>query len=265
MTESRFDIIFRGDIVPGHQLMQVKARLAQLFKADEQKINTLFTGGAVALKRNLEQDAAEKYQVVLRNAGADVQVAPAGSVNTPGSRTAQKSVASRSQSAPASTTTMTLKDRLAAAAASDTANAAQTGNPSAEDTGRQEAIQQVVNREGVFALAPVGAYLLDDSERQHVEPVNVDTSFISLRPQQGNLMDESEIVHEKPVIVNADFDLGEVGADILSASEKRVMPQATVKAPDVDLAPAGSDLGQIQRDEPPSPPDTSKISIEPIR
>ena len=37
MSEQQYDIIFRGDIVLGQQLTDVKLRLQQLFKADAAK------------------------------------------------------------------------------------------------------------------------------------------------------------------------------------------------------------------------------------
>lgn len=78
MSAPLFDIVFRGDILPGKNLVEVKQRLAQLFKADEAKINQLFSGAAVPLKRNLEKAVADKYVAALNQAGADVQLMEAG-------------------------------------------------------------------------------------------------------------------------------------------------------------------------------------------
>ena len=72
MTEELFDIVFRGDILPGFQLREVKQQLGQLFKVDQARINALFGVGVVSLSRNLDQTMASKYQAVLRKAGADV-------------------------------------------------------------------------------------------------------------------------------------------------------------------------------------------------
>lgn len=263
MTESLFDIIFRGDILPGHQLLQVKSQLAKLFKADEQKINALFAGGAVALKRNLELAAAEKYQAVLRKAGADVQVAAAGTVKTatPGAR----KVANQRRVDPAAAAPkMTLKQRLEAAAGSELESAAENEPAVASAPAIAEATKDDHSTaEGELGLSPVGSDLLNQSERREFTAVSVDTSYMSLREPEGNLLDDDEITRVDAVEVDADFELAEVGADILRDSEKRVLPEARVRVPEVDLAPAGSDLGQIPAAEPPPPPDTSKISVEP--
>jgi predicted nicotinamide N-methyase len=55
MSAPEFDIIFRGDIVFGHQLAEVKAKLQQLFKADAAKIDALFTGRPVPLATWMRQ------------------------------------------------------------------------------------------------------------------------------------------------------------------------------------------------------------------
>ncbi|AFU98634.1 hypothetical protein M5M_07195 [Simiduia agarivorans SA1 = DSM 21679] len=55
-----FDIVFRGDIAPGHQLPQVKQRMAALFKRTPEQIEPLFAGTPVPLKKNVDAEAAEK-------------------------------------------------------------------------------------------------------------------------------------------------------------------------------------------------------------
>ena len=65
MPESLFDIVFRGDLMPGHKLPEVKARLARLFKIDAARVEPLFSGAAVVLKRNLDRATADKYVAAL--------------------------------------------------------------------------------------------------------------------------------------------------------------------------------------------------------
>jgi hypothetical protein len=77
MSEPGFDIIFRGDIVFGQSVVEVKQRLQQLFKADAARIDALFCGRPVPLKRNLDRASAEKYRAVLHKAGIEVELRPA--------------------------------------------------------------------------------------------------------------------------------------------------------------------------------------------
>lgn len=72
MSQARFKIVFSGELMPDAQLDEVKANLARLFKSDNAKINSLFSGTPVALKRDLGEDEAEKYLAALQRAGAKV-------------------------------------------------------------------------------------------------------------------------------------------------------------------------------------------------
>lgn len=235
-----YDIIFRGDILPGQQLSDVKERLSRLFKTDPAKINALFSGAAVPLKRNLDQATAEKYRLVLKQAGADVQVAAAGAV--------------QNRSAPVRrAAAMTLQQRLAAQEA---------------ERARQEAEQKqapaVQQEQARFTLAPVGTDLLDAADKTEHEPVAVDVSHISLRPAGDNLVDADELATPEPrVVETADYGLSEPGADLLQAHERNTLPMVELELPDIELAPAGTDLGQLKGEQPPPPPDTSGLSLLP--
>ncbi|MEN0106610.1 MAG: hypothetical protein AAGC84_09305, partial [Pseudomonas sp.] len=72
MTDSRFKIVFTGELMPAAALDTVKDNLARLFKSDRDKIDALFTGNPVALKRDLSDAEADKYVGALQNAGAKV-------------------------------------------------------------------------------------------------------------------------------------------------------------------------------------------------
>lgn len=71
---SVYEIVFSGQVLPGARLEAVKANLARLFQADEQRIEILFSGRRLVLKNNLDAAAAEKYRSTLERAGAWVEV-----------------------------------------------------------------------------------------------------------------------------------------------------------------------------------------------
>lgn len=252
-----FDIIFRGDILPGHQLLDVKAKMAKLFKADMAKIDGLFVGGAVPLKRNLDRATAEKYQAVLKSAGAEVQLAEAGKVGQ--KKVGQKRAPERTarRVAPVATRSeaeqpMTLQQRLAA-------QEAERENQEAEKA------KLLVEQEGApaFTLAPVGSDLLEGVEKTVIPEVDVDVGQISLRPQEGDLVDADErFVVELVAVRVEDYGLSELGDDLLHDDERRSLPLAEVSVPEIEVAPVGSDMGQIKGAVPPPPPDTSGLSIK---
>lgn len=72
MSEPRYSIMFAGEVLPDFTLDTVKANLASLFKIDLDKIEALFSGQPVPLKRNLESAEADKYLAALQRAGAKV-------------------------------------------------------------------------------------------------------------------------------------------------------------------------------------------------
>ncbi len=242
MTEERFDLIFRGDIVLGQPLATVKARLQQLFKADADKIEQLFTGRPVAVKRRLDRATAQKYQQVLHKAGAQVEMVPA--------------------------------------------RAEGDGGASAKGAPPRPSAQPVARG---LSLAPVGP-LLKPSERPHLTPVSVDISGLSLRPAQGPLLDASERIRIDSAEVSVpSFELAEPGEDLLSEQERDSLPlmavepedwgladvgaellspeerapeAAPVAAPEFDVAPVGSDMGELKRDRAPVAPDISGLRLE---
>ena len=71
----RFEIAFAGQLVPGADPVKVKANLAKLFQADEQRIALLFSGRRIVIKTGLDAATAEKYRATIERAGAVVEVA----------------------------------------------------------------------------------------------------------------------------------------------------------------------------------------------
>ncbi|MDI6528753.1 DUF805 domain-containing protein [Pseudomonas otitidis] len=76
MSDARYKIVFEGELMPGAALDSVKENLARLFKSDADKIDALFNGRPVALKRDLEDGEADKYLAALQRAGASVRKEP---------------------------------------------------------------------------------------------------------------------------------------------------------------------------------------------
>ena len=73
MPPAKFKIVFNGELMPDALLDEVKDKLAQLFKSDRSKINGLFDGGPIALKRDLSEEEADKYLAALQRTGAKVR------------------------------------------------------------------------------------------------------------------------------------------------------------------------------------------------
>lgn len=70
MTQNTYDVSFSGVLAEGADLSQVKNNVAKLFKTDIQKIEVMFSGKRVVIKRNLDQQSALKYQAAMKQVGA---------------------------------------------------------------------------------------------------------------------------------------------------------------------------------------------------
>lgn len=70
----QFDVVFRGEIVEGQTVEKVKQKATQLFKLPPEKIDAMFTGQLVTLKKNIDQKTAEKYKTILQQSGMLVDV-----------------------------------------------------------------------------------------------------------------------------------------------------------------------------------------------
>lgn len=252
MADERFDLIFRGDIVLGQSLEAVKQRLQQLFKADAAKIDLLFSGRPVALKRQLDRATAEKYQQVLHKAGAQVALRPASEASAKAPPNQQATAQERR---------------------------AQPRKSAGVEAGPAR-----------LSLAPVGGFLLKESERARLAPVTVDVSGLSVRPSEGNLLDGDELPRDEVVPVTVpefqladageilapegadsdlplpslepeDWGLADAGSDLLSAEERGADPEPPAVTADFELAPPGSDMGQLKSEQPSVTPDTSALRL----
>ncbi|MES2825247.1 MAG: hypothetical protein V4732_16715 [Pseudomonadota bacterium] len=266
MSEQQYDIIFRGDIVLGHQLADVKLRLQQLFKADAAKVDSLFSGRPVPLKRGLDLSSAQKYRDALIKAGAQIEL-----------------VASVDAAA------------IAPVLTKPVASAAITSQPIVNPVVNKAALAQVpspttqTHARAAFSLAPVGTDLLPAGEKSEFIPKSIDTSALSLRSEGSNLLDANEQKQNVARVTAPDFslaevgsdliraedkftipvmeldvsdwDIAEVGADMINADEREITPLPVINIPSVGLAPVGENLGQIKPAIKPVVPDISKLHL----
>jgi uncharacterized protein YdgA (DUF945 family) len=75
MNESLYEVAFSGQIHEGAELPVVKARSARIFKADAAKVEKLFSGKRIVIKKNLSAEAADRYSVAFTKAGAICELA----------------------------------------------------------------------------------------------------------------------------------------------------------------------------------------------
>ncbi|MFC1649948.1 hypothetical protein ACFL2X_00110 [Candidatus Latescibacterota bacterium] len=76
MEETSYNLIFRGVIADGHDAETVRKNIAELFKVSEEKVERLFSGRPVTVKKNVDKATALKYQSAFKKAGALCSVEP---------------------------------------------------------------------------------------------------------------------------------------------------------------------------------------------
>jgi hypothetical protein len=244
MSAPEFDIIFRGDIVFGHQLVEVKARLQQLFKADAAKIDALFTGRPVPLKRNLDEATANKYRDALIKAGAMVEVC-----------SSDTSPANAPKPAPA-------PRRVVEAATPIVWTLAPLGSdllPAKERPAQPVPVSVDVSG---LSLRPAEGNLVDVSEVHEEISAQVIAPDLGLAAVGADLISADEKLELPLVEIELeDWDIAEAGSDLLTEEERPIVLPAIVEIGDYGLAPAGSDLGQLKPDVKAVVPDISKLHL----
>jgi hypothetical protein len=77
MAADDYVVIFRGTLIEGADPAAVRANLAKLFNADVARIEKMFSGQTVIIKKGLDAAGAEKYRAALAKAGALVEIVKA--------------------------------------------------------------------------------------------------------------------------------------------------------------------------------------------
>lgn len=71
------NIIFAGELMPGYEQASVRTALGNLFRiSDPAKLDVLFSGKSVTLKKNLDAEQARRYEQALQKAGARCRIEP---------------------------------------------------------------------------------------------------------------------------------------------------------------------------------------------
>lgn len=209
-SSEMFEIVFRGDIQFGQNLADVKSRLQQLFKIDAAKVDALFTGKPVVLKRGLDKASAEKYQEVLTKAGALIELVSASS------------------------------EKPLAPSQKDPTEKSPTSVPAEKSNTSVEA-SSVVGAQ--WTLAPVGSLMMPASARLAPAVRQFNLSVYSLRPVGGLLVDKAESRQPEPEpLMIPDYKVADVGVNLIDAGEKMELPFLEIDVEDWGLSEPGTPL-----------------------
>tara|TARA_Y100000588_G_C14163526_1_gene885891 strand:- start:122 stop:739 length:618 start_codon:yes stop_codon:yes gene_type:complete len=70
MTDQKFKVVFNGQLSKDKDADQVKSDISTMFRMEAEKVEALFCGRPVILKRDLDAVTAERYRAAFEKAGA---------------------------------------------------------------------------------------------------------------------------------------------------------------------------------------------------
>jgi hypothetical protein len=240
MTE-RYNVYFAGQVMEGHDPIDVRAKLAKVFNADQPTLDKLFSGKAQLIKRNCDKATALKFEGAMQRAGAAPMI-----------KRIEPEAAS-SGSGPSHTPSAA--ERIAALAAAPVAERFGTPEPARPPERVQP--EEAPAEEGIN-LAPVGTEVLRQHERAAPVIREVDTSHLEVDDSGQRLSREPSPSPAMPD--TSHLNMGEVGDTIpnLPSNRAPIAPNTDK----LDLSPDGWDLSDCAAPEPESLPlDLSALSL----
>ena len=257
MAGVTYAIVFKGEILPDHQIISVKAHVAKMMKASPELMAKLFSGNPVVIKRTADKTEALKYGQAFKKIGAQVSIR---AIKDKGA------VAARKAAAPAAPATPS------ASAPNAPAPSAAAPAPAAADDGftLKENVGNLF--EPADAPEPVDVdisamSLAENDETPLAPPREVEAVEVNLEGIEVGDMDDTPLADPSAEVARVDapdFGLDEPGAvlETLKEDVEEVNPDTS----GITLALTGSDLlNEDEKDNapPPPPPDTSKINLVP--
>ncbi len=245
-------MVFRGEVLEGQHKAVVKQRLGAVLKLDGERLDALFTGKAVTIRKDTDPDTAARFEIAFKRAGARLRVVSAALTTAPPPETQ-----------PAPTPEQSIVP----------------GRPTVP--GRPQETDTVAEADSGFRLAPVGVMLV--APRPVVPAPAVDLSHLTLaalgtalgtpRPVTASAPDTSHLslaaagvdlgVPALPIAAMdaPEWEVANVGVDLMPPSPD-IELEFDFDAIDFDLSPPGTLLMDVDDTPPPAPPDTSHLRME---
>lgn len=254
MAERRFDILFDGSVINGHNIADVKSNLKALFKLDDGSIDKLFCGKPIAIKKNLDRQSATQYQTALTQAGAKIQLVlhrPATEPTAPSTTAAQAQQPNESTDTllsllPVGSDLLAQSEKPQAAAANINVDhiTIETVNPFMVDDPAMPASLQAKDSTGTaiyrigddielnttLTVAEVGSVIGTDTNERQQPSIDINTDYLDIDPLGTYLLEYDKSQDNEALNTNlttTQFTLCDPGTELLSAEERQ--PYKTVE------------------------------------
>lgn len=222
MAESKYDIYFRGEFLPGTDEAQVKAAIAKIFKADDAKLALLFSGKVNTIKKAVDKATAVKYQLAFKQAGAKAIITLQKEVPT-----AEKTYKSAPESAVEATSGSTAESK-----------------------------SQV--HQTSWDILPSGSDLLAPDERRNTPEVDIDTSAIKMTSPFTEIEVEEKIIPPAPD--TGHISIADVGED-MNPDRAAPLADLELDLSEFSVADVGTALVDKKEKKAPPAPDTNHIKL----
>lgn len=249
--EKTYSIFFRGEAAEGAELDQVKLQFSKLFKADDAKLNQLFSGKVIPLKRNLAPEEAAKFQQLFKKTGAKIYLkedvlTPSPEVQATTPQPIEVKQDSNTKAVEKSVTATPDKSSLDNAEVFD-------------DVPYQKPTLKAVDMNSIhFDLSPTGCDLLDDADKHPFIDADLDLSDISLA-EAGGLLVTPDSTPPPAAPDTHLMSLAAAGETLGHASDKAATPSPDTSH--LSMAGAGENLQEFIDDIPDFPPNTAHLSM----
>ena len=256
MSLDTYDVYFSGALLKDADREEAKRKIGAMFKLEGEKLERLFSGNPIPIKRGVDMDRAVKFRVAFRDAGALVDIVPEGQPApdpsarpTPPQRPAAPPPATRPkpsepQEAEASEPVQTGESGLSLADGPLPA-------PAEPDADPVEAPD--------YELSPAKDFNLSDCAPE-VEAVPLpDISTMHL-DTEGKVLDETP--DEEPLEIDTEaLSLDEPGATLIESEE---VPPADIDTDQLSMSePREGSLEEFQKPVEPAPlPNTDHLKLE---
>ena len=253
-TEKKFDIIFTGNITGSADIASVKTKAVQLFRLDDKKLATLFSGKRTTLKKNVDKNAAQKYQKVLKGIGMITVLQIHGAVQIkPSSVTARpvdmgSSVANEvTPSLVRSTTSKASNPHWDVLPVGDFRGGGEISESDISDVSASSLSFSPVGdsesrKVSDWTIEQPGVQLSEPSEDAHSDIV---LPNITVAPPASDLLNNDEkqgMLAPLELSALADISVTSVGDDLLSEEEKVEWTELPMELSHLNVAAGGRDL-----------------------
>ena len=227
MADPKYDIYFRGEILPGADAAQVKSAIAQIFNADAAKLAILFSGKVNTIKKSVDKATAAKYQQAFKKAGAKAVI------------------------------TLTKEAHSSEVSAAAPAHAQQESAPSSEPSNEPVVKQGITDAN--WDVLPSGSDLLKPDERRDIPSVDIDTSSIKVVSPFAEIEVENKPIPPAPD--TSHISVADVGED-MNPNKTPSTADLELDLSSFSIAEPGSALNDEKEKKTPPAPDTSHIELE---